>query len=199
MRIGSLQTGNNFLNGTLDDVRLYDRILTAGEIAALVAPPAAPTNLVATIGDGNVALSWSAASNTASYYVKRSTTSGSGYVNIATNATLTFTNTGLNNGTLYYFVVSAVNVSGESTNSAPVSARPTSFAPTQLGFATVGNQLQLNWPTNHTGWLLQAQTNAPGVGLGTNWVMLSGSELTNSFILPVNPANGSVFLRLISP
>ena len=36
LRIGSLQTANNFLNGTLDDVRLYDRILTAGEIAALV-------------------------------------------------------------------------------------------------------------------------------------------------------------------
>ena len=41
LRIGSLQTANNFLNGTLDDVRLYDRILTAGEIAALISrlPP----------------------------------------------------------------------------------------------------------------------------------------------------------------
>jgi hypothetical protein len=36
LRIGCLQTGNNFLNGMIDDVRLYDRILTGGEIAAFV-------------------------------------------------------------------------------------------------------------------------------------------------------------------
>ncbi len=39
LRIGSLQTGTNFLNGTLDDVRLYDRVLTATEIAALARSP----------------------------------------------------------------------------------------------------------------------------------------------------------------
>ncbi|TAL02925.1 MAG: hypothetical protein EPO07_06800 [Verrucomicrobia bacterium] len=199
LRIGSLQTGNNFLNGTLDDVRLYDRILTAGEIAALVAPPAAPTNLVATIGDASVALSWSASSNATSYYVKRSLTSAAGYTSIATNASLAFTNTGLINGTLYYFVVSAVNVSGESTNSAPISARPTSFAPTQLGIAATGNQLQLNWPLDHTGWQLQAQTNSLSTGLGTNWANVAGSTQTNQVIVPANPANGAVFFRLVRP
>jgi hypothetical protein len=39
LRIGSLQTGNNFLNGTLDDVRLYDRVLTATEVAELARSP----------------------------------------------------------------------------------------------------------------------------------------------------------------
>lgn len=199
LSIGSLQTGNNFLNGALDDVRLYDRILTAGEIAALVAPPAAPANLVATAGDASVALNWSASSNATSYYIKRSLTSGSGYASVATNTSLAFTNTGLANGTLYYFVVSAGGPAGEGTNSAAVSARPTSFAPTQLNSLAEGNQLQLDWPADHTGWRLQVQTNTPGVGLGTNWVNLSGSEVTNSFILPVDAANGSVFLRLISP
>jgi hypothetical protein len=77
--------------------------------------------LTATADDGVVALNWSTAAN---YFVKRSTTSGGGYTSIATNASLAFTNSGLTNGTLYYFVVSAGNTFGESTNSAQVSARP---------------------------------------------------------------------------
>ena len=196
LRIGSLQTGNNFLNGTLDDVRLYDRILTVGEIAALIAPPATPTNLVATIGDATVALSWSASSNATNYYVKRSLTSGSGYTSIATNASLTVTNTGLNNGTLYYFVVSGVNTFGESTNSAQVSARPTSSAPVVLGANNASGQLQISWPLDHTGWLLQAQTNSLAAG---NWVNVTGSDQTNQVTLLLDTANGAVFFRLVRP
>ena len=199
LRIGSLQTANNFLNGTLDDVRLYDRILTVGEIAGLVAPPAAPTNLVATIGDASVALSWFASSNAASYYVKRSLTSGSGYTSVATNTSLTVTNTGLSNGTLYYFVVSAVNTFGESTNSAQVSARPTASASIAIGAINVSGQLQISWPTDHTGWQLQAQTNNLAVGLGTNWVNVSNSTQTNQVTMPANTTNGSVFFRLVRP
>jgi hypothetical protein len=199
LRIGSLQTGNNFLNGTLDDVRLYDRVLTAGEIAALIAPPAAPTNPVATIGDASVALSWSASANATSYFIKRSVVSGTGFTTIATNSSLSFTNTGLTNGTLYYFVVSAWNSVGESTNSSQVGARPTSFAPAQLGFATVGNQLQFNWPADHTGWLLQSQTNNLALGLGTNWINIPAATQTNQMAFPLNTADGAVFFRLVRP
>jgi hypothetical protein len=39
LRIGSLQTGSNFLNGALDDVRLYDRVLSATEVAELARSP----------------------------------------------------------------------------------------------------------------------------------------------------------------
>ena len=162
-------------------------------------PPAMPTNLVATASDAQVALSWFASATATNYYVKRSTTSGSGYIYVGTNASLTFTNTGLNNGTLYCFVVSAVNAYGESTNSAQVSARPTSSAPTQLGFVPAGNQLQFNWPLDHTGWQLQSQTNSLGVGLGTNWVNVTDSAQTNQVPLTVNPANGAVFFRLVRP
>ena len=200
LRIGSLQTANNFLNGTLDDVRLYDRILTVGEIAALVSgPPAAPTGLAAAGGDGSVALSWSASATATNYYVKRSTTSGSGYTAIATNASLAFTNTGLANGTLYYYVVSAVNAGGESTNSAWVSARPTSSAPVAISATNAPGQLRFSWPADHTGWQLQAQTNGLAVGLGTNWVNVPGSDQTNLLAVPLDLANGSVFFRLVRP
>jgi hypothetical protein len=166
--------------------------------SSAVTPPA-PTGLAAIAGDGSVALSWSAAATAANYFVKRSTTSGSGYVNIATNASLAFTNTGLNNGTLYYFVVSALNASGEGVNSSEVSARPTSFAPVTLAASTLPGAIQLNWPLDHTGWQLQSQTNSLATGLGTNWVNISSSAQTNQITMPVNPANGAVFFRLVRP
>ena len=70
-------------------------------------------------------LNWTAASGATSYNVKRSTTNGGPYANVQTNVTgTTFTNTGLTNGTPYYYVVTAVNASGESPISTQVSATP---------------------------------------------------------------------------
>jgi autotransporter-associated beta strand protein len=60
-------------------------------------------------------------------------------------------------------------------------------------------QLQLDWADTHTGWRLEAQTNAPGSGLGTNWVTVPGSAATNQMFLPNDPSNGSVFFRLVYP
>jgi hypothetical protein len=62
-----------------------------------------------------------------------------------------------------------------------------------------GHQLSVSWPSSNVGWLLQAQTNAPGLGLTTNWVTVPGSDGTNSLILTANPAVGSGFFRLICP
>jgi hypothetical protein len=162
-------------------------------------PPATPGGLVATAGDSSVVLSWSASSNATSYFVKRSTVNGSGYVNIATNAGVAFTNTGLANGTLYYFVVSAWNSAGESTNSAQVSARPTSSAPVAISATNVSGQLSIAWPVDHTGWQLQSQTKSLAVGLSTNWVNVTGSVQTNLVAMPVNTTNGVVFFRLVRP
>jgi cellulose 1,4-beta-cellobiosidase len=127
--------------------------------------------------------------------------SGSGpFTLVATNlAGLVFTNTGLANGALYYYVVSGTNDFGESANSAAVSVRPVSSVPPQLGFGLVANQMQFNWPTSHVGWKLQVQTNSLNAGLGTNWSTLSSSASTNQFYLPVVATNGSVFFRLVSP
>jgi hypothetical protein len=98
-------------------------------------PPSVPANLAAAGGNASVALNWSASGGATSYVVKRSTTSGSGYIPIATGVTSTsYLDTGLINGTTYYYVVAATNSYGGSTDSAEASAMPLiKFAGTVIG------------------------------------------------------------------
>ncbi len=76
---------------------------------------------------------------------------------------------------------------------------PVNTTPTNMTAVVNGNTLQLSWPADHIGWRLEAQTNAPAVGLGTNWFTVPGSSAINQVQLPIDPANGSVFLRLAYP
>ena len=74
-----------------------------------------------------------------------------------------------------------------------------STQPTNLVWNTTGTALNLSWPTGYIGWRLQVQTNSLNSGLGTNWLEVTGSRLTNNVALPVDPTQGSVFYRLIFP
>jgi autotransporter-associated beta strand protein len=71
--------------------------------------------------------------------------------------------------------------------------------PTNITAVVSGNQYNLSWPVSHTGWRLQAQTNSLNVGLSSNWATVGGSTATNQISVPINPANGSVFFRLVYP
>jgi autotransporter-associated beta strand protein len=70
---------------------------------------------------------------------------------------------------------------------------------TNLTVVSSGNFLTVSWPADHTGWRLQAQTNAVSVGLLSNWFDVPGSTTTNQVVMPVNPANGTVFYRMVYP
>jgi hypothetical protein len=70
--------------------------------------------------------------------------------------------------------------------------------PTNITFQVMGNNLTLSWPGDHLGWRLQVQTNNLGQGLGTNWVDVANSTTTNQMTMPINPASGSVFYRMIN-
>jgi fibronectin type 3 domain-containing protein len=96
--------------------------------AAPVTPPAAPTGLTATAGITQVALTWTASAGATSYHVKRSTTNGTGYAQVAAPTATNLTDTAVTNGTTYYYVVSALNSAGESSNSTQVIATPASVA-----------------------------------------------------------------------
>jgi fibronectin-binding autotransporter adhesin len=71
--------------------------------------------------------------------------------------------------------------------------------PTNILASVSGNTLTLSWPADHIGWRLQAQTNSISTGLGSNWVDVTGSTSVNSENFTINPANGSVFFRMVYP
>ncbi|HYW66582.1 MAG TPA: glycoside hydrolase family 44 protein, partial [Candidatus Dormibacteraeota bacterium] len=113
-------------------------------------PPPAPTGLQASAGNAQVNLTWNASSGATSYNVKRSTTNGGPYTTVASPTTTSYTNTGLTNGTPYYYVITAVNSAGESSPSSQATATPAasvSIPPTPAGLqATAGNaQITLTW------------------------------------------------------
>jgi fibronectin type 3 domain-containing protein len=115
--------------------------------------PAAPMGFTAVAGNAQVTLNWTASSGATGYYVKRSTTTGGPYTQIATQAATNDSDTGLTNGTKYFYVVSAYNSAGQSANSAEVNATPIlppPPAPTGLA-ATPGNgQVSLSWTASAT-------------------------------------------------
>jgi hypothetical protein len=78
-------------------------------------------------------------------------------------------------------------------------APPVSLAPTSMVVAASSNSIALSWPADHLGWRLQSQTNAPGIGLATNWVAVPGSDLVTSTNFTINPAHGAIFFRLVYP
>jgi hypothetical protein len=88
-------------------------------------PPSVPANVVATPGNAQAALSWVASAGASGYNVRRFLAVGGPYTVIATNfAGTAITDTGLVNGTTYYYVVSALNAASETAYSSPVYAIP---------------------------------------------------------------------------
>ena len=113
--------------------------------------PTAPTNLTATPGTAQVALSWTASSGATSYSIYRGTSSGNEATTVATGVTgTTYTNTGLTNGTMYYYRITATNSSGTSGYSNEASATPTAgvtipAAPTGLSASPGNAQVSLSF------------------------------------------------------
>jgi alpha-L-fucosidase len=86
-------------------------------------------DVTATAGNGNVTLRWNALSGASAYRVKRATTAGGPYTTIVPSTPGTaYIDTGLTNGTTYYYVVSSLANSVESENSGEVSGTPASSA-----------------------------------------------------------------------
>jgi len=99
--------------------------------------PASPTSLTVT---------WPAVTGAATYDVKYSTTSGSGYTTL-TNQTSPITITGLSSATTYYVVVVAKNAVGSGTayDSSEIAASTSFGAPSGLTATATPTQVNLTW------------------------------------------------------
>lgn len=86
-------------------------------------PPAGPVGVTATAANGQIQLAWQASIGATSYNLKRSTALSGPFTNIlTTTAGTNFTDASAMLGGTYYYVVSATDSFGESTNSAPAIA-----------------------------------------------------------------------------
>ena len=78
----------------------------------------------------------------------------------------------------------------------PVTVNTNTFTLTNV---VSGNNLNLSWPPDRKGWRLQVQTNSLNSGLGNVWYDWPNSTNLTSVSIPLNPANASVFLRMVYP
>ena len=142
---------------------------TSGNGDAPLSVPAVPSGVIATAGNAQVSLTWSVSTGATSYHVKRATVSGGPYTQVAAPTATSFTDSGLTNGTKYFYVASAVNSKGESANSAETSATPTApvsvpAAPMGLAAAAGNAQVALTWTASSgaTGYHVKRATVSGG-------------------------------------
>jgi fibronectin type 3 domain-containing protein len=132
--IGRSQYNDPYLNGKVDDFRIYNRALSASEITKVMngqalTPqlPSPPVGLTAAAADHtSMNLNWSAVTGATGYnlYASDSRAVNAVYTKINSSAIegTTFVHTGLKANTAYYYKVSAVNEAGESVLSSIESA-----------------------------------------------------------------------------
>ncbi len=160
--------------------------------------PSTPTGLMATAGNAQVILSWTTSANATSYNLKRSTTTGGPYALLSSPTAASFTDTGLTNGTTYFYVVSAINSAGESANSPEVSAKPTAPAqapatPTGLMATAANAQVSLTWAASATATSYNVKRSTT---TGGPYTKISSPSATN--FTDTNIANGTTYFYVVS-
>lgn len=146
-------------------------------IADPVTPPMdTPQNLAVTAGDTSNALVWDAVTGATGYKVYRSTTTGT-EVFLANSATNSYSDTGLTNGTTYYYKITAVGTNPESDLSSEANGTPVAAGPTVV-YLRPTSDISLNMtPSSGTdGYSMVNETVADDAGttltriaMGTNY------------------------------
>ena len=97
-------------------------LLQGGVVVPPRPVPLQPTSLVIKNGQFGPSLGWASVANATTYQIKRSLTSGGPYTNkVLTSPINGVIDTSVTNGTTYYYVVSAMNATGESAVSPEIA------------------------------------------------------------------------------
>jgi hypothetical protein len=191
--LGKSQFSDPYLDGSVDDFRIYNRALNVSELAGLInPPPSAPVGVVAIPGNQQVTLQWNTVPGASTYQVKRGL-DGFIVTAIASVTTTNFVDVNLVNDTSYFYAVSAANSGGEGSNSALVNATPR--AP-RIGVTLLNSDLLVTWPAWASDHAVYAATNLTPPAAWTllpNQPVLNGTNL--SLTIPVTNS-GNLFLRL---
>jgi len=174
--LNNTNTATSFTDTAVTDGTIYRYFITAISAAGtstnsvpavavpLPAPPAGAPGSFSGLFDGaSVVLNWSAVSGAVGYIIRRGTNSAGPFTYVQNITETTFTDSGLNVGTTYYYQVSAVNAAGVSTNST-ATVVPPPLAPISLSAFPGNARVVLSW------------TSVPGV---TGYYLLSGTESGN--------------------
>jgi len=167
-------------------------------------PPSAPTSVTATAWDSEVVLSWPASTGAISYNVKRATTAGGPYALVSNVGTTNFTDNGLLNGTSYYYVVSALDIAGESPNSAQAGATPVQLPqPAIAGISVAGGNLVFSGTNGLAtgGFSIWSSTNLATPPAGWQQIGTGSFDGNGNFSVtnPMNAGAGGQYFMLRQP
>lgn len=180
----------------------FDNVTAPGWAASAVPP--SPATLSASPWDSEVTLNWPASSGASSFNVKRANTNGGTYTIVSNVTTTNCADTGLIDGTSYYYVVSALNTAGESANSAQATATPLHMPAPQIGNALIsGGNLMFSGTNGFPDGSFTIWSSTNLAFPPTNWVQIGGGyfdgngnfNVTNT----INPGEPQRFYQLSQP
>jgi fibronectin type 3 domain-containing protein len=172
-----------------------------GDSTPAVTAPSAPTSVTANAGDNVVTVDWSPVAGATSFNIYHGTAPGVSKTTGTKVSGVQSPNTvsGLTNGTPYYFVVTAVNSAGESSESAERTATPSAtpppLAPGNIRAEAGDSQATISWDAvgGATSYNIYVGTSA-GVTMATG---LKASGVTSpSVVTPL--ANGTKFYFVVT-
>jgi hypothetical protein len=192
---GVTPTGDNYFNGQLDEVRIYNQVLSATDVQGLALIPGAPTLTTATAASGSVVhLAWTTPSSfTQSIEVDRKTGASGTFSAVATlgGGVTVFDDQNLTAGTQYTYEIKAIDLAGSSAPSNQLTVTPP--VPTIVGnyvfynnsvfdgFNGSSNVTDDNAIATNKQALLPGQTatfqNVTGSAKGINGVMIDVANL----------------------
>lgn len=157
--------------------------------------PQPPSGLSAISGNGQVVITWSAVTAASSYNVYWATSTGvtTASVNKSSSTSLQDTISGLNNGTTYYFIVTALGGGGESTASTQISSMPQvpiAGAPTNLTASPGNAVVNLSW-TSVTG--ASSYNVYRSSASGTQGIKINSSAVTATSYSDTSVTNGTTY------
>lgn len=189
---------------------------TSSSTDTALVSPSTPLNLVASAGNTQVTDSWSVpasdgGSPITGYDVYRGTSpAGESATPIATDLSgTTFTDTGLTNGTTYYYTVAAINAVGASPQSAEVSATPAAVvpsapsapsAPTGLTALAGNGQVALSWgaPANDGGSPITGYNVYRGTSPGQESDTAVAANVLSSSFTDTGVTNGATYYYTVA-